>query len=42
VQRIGAALPFQPLLARGLVDEAFLDLDAHRARELLRAFTTSR
>src|SRR6185436_13833531 len=36
VQRIGAAFPFQPLLARGFVDEAFLDLDAHRARELLR------
>jgi hypothetical protein len=37
VQRIGAALPFEPEPARLVVDEAFLDLDPHAAREILRA-----
>ena len=37
VQRIGAPLPLEPLLARVLIDQPFLDRDPHRAREILRA-----
>ena len=37
VQRIGAPLPLEPLFARGLVDQPLLDLEAHRAGEVLRA-----